>query len=67
MQVFVNDELHEAPECATIAELLTAIGVEELQGLAVAINNRVVQRSHWNDSFLKENDKVLLIRATKGG
>ncbi|HSV75980.1 MAG TPA: sulfur carrier protein ThiS [Bacteroidales bacterium] len=67
MRVFVNDELREAPLCATVSGLLSSLGMEALQGMAVAINNRVVPRSGWNNPLLKENDKVLLIRATKGG
>ncbi|MCG8699007.1 MAG: sulfur carrier protein ThiS [Bacteroidales bacterium] len=37
------------------------------RGIAVAINSMVVPRDKWSDTFFKENDQVLIIKATQGG
>lgn len=37
------------------------------QGIAVAVNNKVVFKSKWDETNLEENDEVLIIQATCGG
>lgn len=37
------------------------------KGIAVAINNQIVSRGSWSDTFLKENDQLTIIKATQGG
>ena len=36
-------------------------------GIALAVNEKVVPKKEWEKFELKENDKVLLIKATQGG
>lgn len=50
-----------------VAALLEQVGVEERRGVAVAVNNRVVPKSQWEDHRLDEGDAVEIIRATQGG
>lgn len=44
---------------------------EELElpgrGVAVAINNRVIPRGQWSETFLTENDSITVIKAAFGG
>lgn len=37
------------------------------QGIAVAINNQIITKTIWDNTFLKENDNVTIIQATQGG
>lgn len=47
--------------------LLDNIGLNEKKGIAVAVNNEVIPKKEWNYNYLKENDKILVLRATQGG
>ena len=37
------------------------------KGIAVALNNRIIPLSAWAETFLKDQDSVLIITATQGG
>ena len=37
------------------------------KGIAVALNNRIIPQSAWLETFLKDNDSILIITATQGG
>ena len=39
----------------------------EKKGIAVAVNNVVVAKNAWSGFELKENDKILVIKASQGG
>jgi sulfur carrier protein len=36
-------------------------------GIAAAVNNSVVPKTTWEKFQLKENDKIIIIKATQGG
>ena len=65
MEVIVNRTPVAARDGATLSELLAALGTPD--GVAVAVNNRVVPRSEWASATLHEADKVTIIRAVCGG
>ena len=62
MEVIVNRTPVAARDGATLSELLAPA-----DGVAVAVNNRVVPRSEWTTAILHEADKVTIIRAVCGG
>ena len=65
MNVFVNQKAQET------AATHVAGFVEELalpaEGIAVAINNRIVRRPEWETTLLAEGDRLTVIRAVCGG
>lgn len=66
MKIFVNDtEIEVSGEC-TVAFLLEKININTT-GCAIAINNAIVPMGRWNETVVKEDDKITLIRATQGG
>ncbi|GHV16588.1 hypothetical protein AGMMS49938_16720 [Fibrobacterales bacterium] len=40
---------------------------EEVNGIAIAVNEAVVPRSKWDTVILNENDKILAVQAAQGG
>lgn len=52
---------------SNLQSVLIETGFSEQKGIAVAVNNSVVPRAQWGTHILQENDKVLVIQATKGG
>lgn len=67
MNVYLNSELIAVEDNITLHTFLEIQHFGNRKGIAVAINNRVVQRQEWPSCTLQENDKVLIISATRGG
>ena len=67
MKIYLNDETLEIQEGETIAGLLETMALEQVSGVAVAVNDEVVRRSDWNSQRLACEDRVLLIAPIQGG
>jgi sulfur carrier protein len=65
--ILVNGEPRERAG-ATIAELLSELGVEDrARGVAVAVNGEVVPRASWPARRVNEGDRVEALTAMQGG
>jgi sulfur carrier protein len=67
MNVYVNADLVAAAEADTLDVILKKAGITGTNGIAVAINNRVIPGTDWERTSLNENDKIIVIKATQGG
>ena len=68
MVIFVNEEKRTIPEGLVLSSLFGELAWSgSLKGVAVAINDQIVLQKKWESTVLNENDKVLIISATKGG
>lgn len=66
MRVFINHKPVETDAAASLAELLAREGLPA-EGIAVAVNNRVVPRTEWAATPLGEEARITVIRAVCGG
>ncbi|MCZ4696223.1 sulfur carrier protein ThiS [Ancylomarina euxinus] len=66
MKVYVNDECIDTADASNISLLLKQLNTTP-KGIAVAIGANIIPSNLWDDYQLKEDDQVLLIRATQGG
>ena len=66
MKVFLNHQEICAGSRVTLRDLLLGQSISS-EGTAVAVNNRVIPKDEWMDTFLKDGDKVTVIQATCGG
>ena len=65
--IFVNGEPRDR-DGATIAELLSDLGVEDrARGVAVAVDGEVVPRAEWPDRRINEGERVEALSAMQGG
>ncbi|HET6463517.1 MAG TPA: sulfur carrier protein ThiS [Candidatus Krumholzibacteria bacterium] len=68
MNVTVNGKKTNAAEAVTLVMLLQEHGINaNTDGVAVAVNSRVVPRSKWTDVRLSDGDVVEVINAVQGG
>ncbi len=67
MIVYLNDEQIELRGEVSLYSLLEEKGFCQKKGIAVAVNNQVISAANWQSELLSDNDKVLVISATKGG
>jgi sulfur carrier protein len=65
MRIQLNGENKET-QARTIAELLSELNAPET-GTAVALNGAVVRRAEHENTPLREDDDVEVIRAVQGG
>ena len=70
MNLFVNGEPRERE--AESVEALFNIEAEETgiaspQGVAIALNGRVLRRRDWPDTPISEGDRIEIVRAMQGG
>lgn len=67
MEIKLNNQIKIFPELCSVQQMLDEIIPEKQKGIAVAVNNSVILKSNWHNQFLKQNDEVLIIKATQGG
>ncbi|TNE86546.1 MAG: sulfur carrier protein ThiS [Deltaproteobacteria bacterium] len=66
MNVVVNGEARDLPAGTTVKALLAELGLDR-DGIAVAVDRRVVPRSRHESTELAEGQSVEIIRAVGGG
>ncbi len=66
MKLIVNDKEHELATNTTLHLLAQSLQLPE-QGIAMAVNNRMIPRPQWETYQLCENDRVIIIKAACGG
>ncbi|MCJ2126125.1 sulfur carrier protein ThiS [Methylobacterium sp. J-077] len=70
MKLLVNGEPREhAVETIAALFLVEAeeTGIESPQGVAIALNGRVLRRNDWDATPVAEGDRVEIVRAMQGG
>jgi len=67
MTIFVNDSEVSFETATTLQEVLSSLKIKNFEGVAVALNDEVVSKTELEKVVVKENDKILVIRAFQGG
>ena len=65
--ISLNGKAHRLENQCCVASFLAEQGLGEAQGVAVAINNKVVRRQNWETTELVDGDSVVLLTAVQGG
>lgn len=66
MKVQVNNKEVEIDSASTLTQLIMKLELPS-QGIAVAINNKMIPRTEWEHFSLQENDNLVIIKAACGG
>ncbi len=66
MKIFVNNKAVEVTDNCTIGQVIQTQGLSH-SNIAVALNNKLVVRNVWEETFVNENDKIIIIAAAYGG
>ena len=67
MNIIINGTQTDVPSNTLLLAVLEEQCVANAKGVAIAVNNTVIQRQNWETFTLKESDSILIIRATQGG
>ncbi|MDA9250769.1 sulfur carrier protein ThiS [Flavobacteriaceae bacterium] len=66
VSVLVNENPIEIEENSTLSQLLQKVNTS-VEGIAIAINDEIIAKNAWESQAIKNNDNVLIIKATQGG
>ena len=66
MRLTVNGETREAPDSATLADLLASLGIDSKR-VAVERNLEIAPKSLWASTLLQEGDRVEIVQFVGGG
>ena len=66
MKVQVNNKEVELIPNSTLTQLTTQLELP-VQGIAIAVNNKMIPRTEWERFVLHENDNLVIIKAACGG
>jgi sulfur carrier protein len=68
MKLTLNGETIEIADAQTLGGLLASVGITaDSQGVAVAVNEKVVPKRKWDATALEAEDVVEVIHAVQGG
>lgn len=66
ISILVNEKRMQIEENSNVLHLLEKLKTSH-NGIAVAINNKVITKDFWKYEIFFENDAVLIIQASQGG
>lgn len=66
MKIRVNGHVRDVEDGMTIKGLLAALDIKP-QGIAVDINREIVPKSRFEETFIREDDVIEIVRMTGGG
>lgn len=68
MEIHINNQLKTlSVQEISVRDLLLQEIPGRQQGIAVAINNRVIAKTQWEHTRIVDSDRITIIRATQGG
>lgn len=66
MKIIVNNKEVDLIQGNTIADLACQLELP-LQGVAIALHNRMIPRAQWEEQVLQPGDSLVIIKAACGG
>lgn len=66
MKIIVNNKEVDLIQGNTIADLARQLELP-LQGVAIALHNRMIPRAQWEEQVLQPGDSLVIIKAVCGG
>ena len=67
MKIKINNQEKEVAENITLQNIVSDYLGEKQNGTAVAVNQSVISRPLYGSYALRDNDDILIIKATQGG
>ena len=66
MKLEINGETRCVGACGTVWELLDNLGIKP-ERVAVEVNRRIIRRQDWDQTPVKDLDKVEIVQFVGGG
>lgn len=66
INIKVNNKTHQLQSDSSLQSLLNALHIP-FNGIAVAVNKKIITQADWEHKTLNEGDDIIIITATQGG
>jgi len=66
IKIFINGDLKKFPRETNIVSVLESLNISS-KHIAIEINESLIFRSDWQETNLKDGDKVEIVKAIGGG
>ena len=66
IKIFINGDLKKFPQEINIVSVLESLNISS-NHIAIEINESLIFRSNWEETTLKEGDKIEIVKAIGGG
>ena len=66
VSIKLNGTEQNINENSSVLAAIEAFSIAQ-NGIAVAVNQQIITKTNWTSTVLKENDEILIIKATQGG
>jgi sulfur carrier protein len=68
MQVRINGTMQSVPSGSSVADIMAQLYADAaLEGIAVALNGKVLRRAAWPATELSAGDEIEVVQAVAGG
>lgn len=67
MRIEINGEARDVPENLTLETLLTHLGLNAPERIAIEHNRQVVRRAEWTQTKIEEGDQIEIVHFVGGG
>ena len=72
MKIKINgdDYIHRQEDCSLFQVLIIYLSldqIEQVRGIAVALNGSLVRKTDWRNTQVEEGDELEVLTATQGG
>lgn len=66
INIKVNNTRHQFQPNSSLEVILNLLDIS-VNGIAVAVNQKIITKTDWSTKILNESDEILIIKATQGG
>ncbi len=66
IKIFINGDFKKIPQETNIVSVLESLNIST-KHIAIEINENLVFRSDWQETNLKDGDKIEIVKAIGGG
>ena len=66
LSIKLNGKTEEIKENSSVLSTVETMNIIQ-NGIAIAVNQNIITKTNWATTLLKNNDEILIIKATQGG
>ena len=67
MDITVNQQSYSVLPACSLQQMLSSAIQLQATGIAIAVNQVIIPKAHWDTHILQPGDKITIIKATQGG
>jgi sulfur carrier protein len=67
MDITVNQKVYSVADICSLQQVISLVLQQPFNGIAVAINEKIISKNQWESHFLTSGDQIIIIKATQGG